>query len=324
MSDVSLITSTYRSEVYLRAYIENVRQLASDFANAGKTLELVVVANDATVAEEPFLQHLEAASWNGLTVTVVRVPRESVYASWNRGVELASSNAISFWGVDDTRYAEALLEGIEILTMYDVVYFPYRVITAVELGLFKSHLDSVFPARPFNRTSFLNRMSLGPFWMTTRTFYQHLNGTDDNFRVCGDFEWCHRAIQDNGRLQAGSALGGMFIVHGDNLSANTNPLKIVEENIVYLRAGLYDKAKPCDPILMRDHWERWGDNGITLPIETQAFLWGDGAKQRQAAWLIDWQRRQRRETLLRIPRAVIEALGLRPLLAKAGLMKATS
>jgi glycosyltransferase involved in cell wall biosynthesis len=321
MPDVSLITSTYRAEAHLRAYSENVRQLAHDFAQAGKTLELVIVANDPTPNEEIYLQQLENATWDGLRVQVQRVPRESVYASWNRGVDLATSENVSFWGVDDTRYAAALLEGIQVLASWvDVVHFPYKVITTVNWGFISTKNYAVVAAQETDIDRFSRKMLLGPFFITTRAFYQRIGSIDPNFKVSGDFEWAQRAIR-GGTVVPNQTLGGSFHVHGGNLSATTNPRKTVEENIIYLRFGYPQYLKPCDPALMKQAWEEWGSQGQSLPQETADWLWGEGAKERQEAWLKDWARRQRNENLRQVPRAIVNRLGLRPILTRIGILK---
>jgi hypothetical protein len=321
MPDVSLITSTYRAEAYLHAYRNNVRQLAHEFAQAGKTLELVIVANDPTPNEDTYLTELESERWDGLTVQVQRVPRESVYASWNRGVEVATSELISFWGVDDTRDAAAILEGIRVLaTGADVVHFPYKVITTVKWGIFTGKNHVVVAAQETDIDRFSRKMLLGPFFMTTRTFYQRIGAIDPHFKVSGDFEWAQRAIR-GGVVIPNQTLGGSFHVHGGNLSATTNPLKTVEENIIYLRFGYPQYLKPSDPALMKQAWETWGSQGRELPSETAAWLWGEGAKERQVEWMKEWARRQRSENLRQVPRAIVNRLGLRPLLTRLGILK---
>jgi hypothetical protein len=325
MPDVALITSTYRSELYLESYTRNVIALAKKCHEAGVALELVVVANAPSAAEQQALERLHAlAAPAGLTVTLARVPQETVYASWNRGISLASAPLISFWGVDDTRYAPAILEGRALLQgACDVVYFAYEVRTTVDWGWFRTTDSTLYPARPFDARLFASKMSLGPFWMTSRAFYQRVGPFDEHFRVCGDFEWAHRALR-LGHFCPAQQVGGRFVVHGSNLSANTNPQKIVEENVIFLRYSLPDNLRPADPQLMRQTWEGWAGSDHPLPPATADWLWGEGAHARQEAWLLQWQARQRRDNLLRLPRRLVDAVGLRPALARLGLLRSSA
>lgn len=323
MPDIALITSTYRAAAFLPAYHQNVVRLAQAFQAAHRQLELVIVANEPTPEEIDLLAGLETLVMPSLQVQVIQVARESIYASWNRGVALSSAPTLSFWGVDDQRTPEALLAGFDTLqTGADVTWFPYQVITTVHWRFFQTHNTATFEARPRETEAFRRRMWQGPFWMTTRTFFDTIGDFDPKFRVCGDFEWMQRAL-NHGRMQPTDVPGGSFIIHGKNLSANTNPLKIVEDNIIFLRNHLLAQLKPADPDLMRRCWEDWGAQGQVLDADTQAFLWGVGAFERQQRWLRDWQARQQRESVVRLPRQIMEALGLRPLMARMGIVKSS-
>ena len=81
-------------------------------------------------------------------------------------------------------------------------------------------------------------------------------------------------------------------------------------------------TSPLEMERMRALWTTWGNpEQISVPDEIAALLWGDQAR---AAWRV-WQRRnaryQRGLLLRRLPRTTIDALGLRPYLAKLGLVK---
>lgn len=318
---LALITSTYRAEQYFGAYIQNVRQIDAHISEKPIFVQLVLIANAPTPAEEVFLQRLATLPLQRIRLKIVRVPREGVYASWNRGVRESDAPYVTFWGIDDTRQAQALITGYHMLKGgCQLVYFPYRVVTTVDWLFLQTRNDTVFPSLAFNPQTFAKRMSLGPFWMMSKELYDTVGAFDEHFRVCGDFEWCQRAIRHS-LFCPSQTLGGTFVVHGDNLSANTNPLKIVEENVIYLRYGMSEYIRPCDPDLMREAWQTWGANGVELSAETQDFLWGEGAKARQEAWLDEWHKRQRQENIRRIPRLIMERLGLRPLLAKIGVVK---
>src|SRR5690606_21328144 len=103
----SLITSLYRAEPHLAAYAGHVRNVAAQARAAGLSLEMVIVANDATERERALLAPLVAAGESGeLAVQVLHVPRETIYASWNRGVRAARGRCIGVWNADDAREAE--------------------------------------------------------------------------------------------------------------------------------------------------------------------------------------------------------------------------
>jgi glycosyltransferase involved in cell wall biosynthesis len=324
MANISIICSTYRSEAYLTKFTENVSTLADFFKQQAWVLELVIVANDATDNERTILDKLKTLQHFNFVVQISYVARESIYASWNRGVKLATSPYITFWGVDDTRSAMALLLGHNMLKNgCELVYFPYEVLTTVDWSVVKTTNKQVAGTLPFNKNSFGKNMRIGPFWMTTKDLFNRVGDFDENFKVVGDFDWCNRALQLVD-FHLHQEVGGVFVVHGENLSSNYNPMKIVEENIVYLRYGHFDMLRPCDPELMKTAWQTWGAQGRTLTPEQEAWLWGQGAKEREQKWLENWQNKQREENIRQVPRSIMERLGLRPLFAKLGIVKSNT
>lgn len=324
--DLSLITSLYRAEPYLAAYTGHVRRVAAQVRSAGLSLELVIVANDATDRERALLAPLVAAGEAGeLAVQVLHVPRETIYASWNRGVRAARGRYIGVWNADDVREAGALVEGYRRISEgCALVYFPYVILRERRWwGLFTTRRMIDVPARPFDRAAFERTSRTGTFYLFDRALYDRVGPFDERFHIAGDFEWLVRA----GRLVdfcAGESLGGVFTQGARNLSGTGDPRQNVEDNIVHLRGGNWDALKPADPRLMRAYWDEWGRQDADPPPEIADRLWGPGADE---CWR-RWQRRQRLkpwdEALRAGPRFVIDRTGLRPLLARLGVVKSAS
>ena len=122
-ADVTLITSLYRTIDFLPRYLERASQLLTDTSQAGINVELIIVANDVTDAENTLLTPFIKAHDS---VKLITVPRESLYASWNRGVQQATGHFIGFWNVDDIRFADALIKITQPdYASCDLVYFPF-------------------------------------------------------------------------------------------------------------------------------------------------------------------------------------------------------
>ena len=45
----------------------------------------------------------------------IKVPREGLYKSWNRGIKLAKGEYITIWNVDDIRYPESFKEQAQVM-----------------------------------------------------------------------------------------------------------------------------------------------------------------------------------------------------------------
>lgn len=329
--DISLITSLYRAERHLPAYTQRALDVAATVrAEAGLSLELVIVANDATPAERAELERLaNAAAVTGTPQVVIdHVPRETVYASWNRGILASTGVTLGPWNVDDERTAAALIEGHQrILGGCKLVYFPYTMLIYHRwLGL-DLRQPRRTPAPPYDPVTFRRAMRGGSFILFARALYDMVGLFDADFRIAGDFEWAVRATYHTDFCR-GSAPGGIFHLHGGNLSDTGNARQIVEDNIVHLRHGHWENVRPAPPELMRTCWEAWGHAGHTLAPEQTTTLWGPDAAARWEAWQVAERqrraRRQRREAIRAVPRFVINRIGLRPLMARLGVVKSAT
>ncbi len=320
--DLSIITSSYRSEAFWSSYTTHVTRTLQQVHAARLHVELVLIPNDATPAERAFIAGLQSALAAIATVRALHVPRETLYASWNRGFALSTAPILTCWNMDDIHSAESIIEGIRLLNDgYTLVDFAFRVIERVKrFGLFPATRERIHPA-PFLQTPFTRYSALGPFSMMRRELYEQVGAFDANFRVVGDLEWASRA-RTIANAVIGTSIGGEFALYGGNLSSVGSAREDVECNIVFLRQGLWDEVRPTsDPQMMRDLWQSWGDTGVTIPGDVQNRLWGAEAA---AAWnsLQREKTQLARERRLRaLPRMLVDRLRLRPALAKIGLVQ---
>lgn len=318
--DISLITSLYRSDRHMEAYQRRVLAVHHALQMAGITWQLLMVMNDSTPAERATAQKL---AQQGVAVVPIETARETLYASWNRGVLQAQGALVGFWNADDVRYSSALIEAHQHRAQHGGELFyggwveRYR---ETVLGIVPFERREVVPAPPFDRLRFRSKMRLGAFFLFAPTLYGRVGAFDPHFKICGDYDWAVRACElvDPVRL---SALCGEFIQDGTNLSAGTNPLQAVEDNVTVLRQGWVELLKPADPTLMREVWEAWGAGGRVLAPAQQAYLWGEGATERWQTAQNAAQEKRRQATLRYLPRRVVEQLGLRPLLQRLGVLK---
>jgi hypothetical protein len=322
--DISLITSLYRADAHLETYGQQVLAVAAQVHEAGLSLEVVIVANEASETERRLIEALAVQAEAAGTVRILplHIPRETLYASWNRGVQASSGAIIGFWNVDDGRTSEALIEGQRLIAEgCELVDFPIdHRLKRHGFGLFSTWQRTRFPAM-YDPEVLGWRKRLGPFFLFSRDLYERAGSFDEDFRISGDFEWGERETTRTARFCAGSHVGGTFIIHGDNLSGGHSHLQTVEDNIVFLRHGAWEMIRPAEPELMRSVWEQWGHQGITLPEAVEHQLLGAEAIPNWEGWLQRRQRHDRSETLRALPRFVIDQAGLRPLLARLGIVK---
>ncbi len=310
---VAVISSLYHCEPHLPTFTAAVFGFAKQVSEAGVSVHYLPIANDASDYERAQIDLLTReinANYYG-HMTPVYVARESLYASWNRGIASSQTPYIAFWNADDIRSAEGFIEGVRALGGgSNLADFPFTRVSAVRrLGLFPQQQRLDVP-RLFDPASFARGNGLGPFFMMSRALYQRVGPFDEAFRVAGDMEWAGRALA-HARFHAGQSNSGDFLIHGDNLSNTGGDREDIEVNIIFLRRGEWRHLRPVHPRAQQDAWHSWGNTGgVQLPDEIEDFLWGPAAHER-------WRQYQRERRQGPVQRRIRLALAARGLLRSA-------
>lgn len=286
---LAVISSLYRSQAHLPAFTAAVFGFAKRLSEVGIEVHYLPIVNDASPRERERIDQL-AQEINGQylgRMTPHYVPRETLYASWNRAISLSTATCFAPWNADDIRSGEAIVEGYAALRDgAELVDFPYtRVMLGKRLGVLPRQQRIHVPCA-FDSARFTRRNGLGPFFMARRSLFDRLGPFDPNFRVAGDTEWASRGLSTV-KFQPGRANGGDFLVHGGNLSNTGGDREDIEVNLIFMRLGAPQHLRPADPRALRSAWESWGNPAnLTLPAEVADFLWGAEAEAR-------WRRYQR-------------------------------
>lgn len=281
MPDVSIITSLYKSEKFLADYIGSAKKLAREVKNTGLELELVIIPNEASDEERRLFTELERAllAESIATIQIHHVGRESLYASWNRGLSFATSDIFAFWNVDDLRTAEGLIEGHRLLSNgADMVDFAIKI---QQEGRLEQHpaqyqADNLSPAK-----------GVGPFFMFNRQLWEKAGAFISEFRITGDFEWSKRKAVIESNTVSSDVVAGTFVLHGDNLSGGTSS-EWIEFNIALLIHDAPQLMRPVDPQIMRQYWDTWGHQYASISEQSAEWLWGDLAQARYERF--EWER----------------------------------
>lgn len=238
---VTFVTSLYKPEKYLKDYLKHILE----FSKAMSGFEVIIISNDtsdwAKDKLEKFINRNNAASW----LRVFNVSRESLYASWNRGVKLAKNDIVGFWNVDDIRYPEAAADAVRLIREgAELVYFPFVI--KWYLNFFgwaflvkrKKIVPPVFDKREFTRS-----MHCGSFFVFKKSLYDKVGPFDEQFKIVGDFDWCIRAAKVSDKFVRSDKIAGVFgRYYGSNLSGG-NERHVAENNLVYARHGVEDKIR---------------------------------------------------------------------------------
>ena len=323
--DISIYTSVYRGEAHLPQYTQAVLNVGRTLKEAGVGLEIVIISNDATDTERQLIEQLVTQAQDIMLVTPLFVGRETLYASWNRGIKAASGDYFGSWNIDDIRTAEGLLDGLQrFRDGCDLVEFATAIVRHTSMG------QRTQVRAPYYKPQMIHRKArLSPFFMFSKSLYEHAGDFDPNFRIAGDFEWGSREIVRNSNVCHSDTVAGEFHIHGGNLSGSGDQLvnirETLEDNMTLMRYQVWDieQIRPLpDHQAIKTAWDEWGNPGdVKVPHEIANKLWGEQAESYWQQWKTEYVKRQRGYQLRRIPRAVIDATGLRPILARFGIVK---
>lgn len=282
---VSLITSLYRSEAFLPDYAKAVRSVLYALFQAGVSAELVLIANDATDTERGYITALDHDLHGIASVQTHYVGRETLYASWNRGLSVFRGEACGFWNVDDIHTAEGYLDGLKRLkTGATLVDFPYERVVHLPNGRTRRTPESVRYTPEYH-----SRKSLfSPFALFSRMLIEQVGAFDERFRIAGDLDYSVRTL-GKAQFAKSDVFGGEFHLHGGNLSSNNNPRQLAENNVIFLQSHQFKELLPVDPDLMREMWHFWEHTPEELPQSVQAWLWGRGAETRARYYALLWR-----------------------------------
>lgn len=229
---LSIITSVYRSEAHLTAFLKRAIEVHEQLRAANIAFEHLLILNDPTQEE---LRILESCKEH---FQIHTVERESIYASWNRGIRASKGENITFWNVDDTRTSSALIAGVSALSGGEqAVYFPF--IYKRYIPLFGLHiLVKIKKVQPneFDAKRFETEMHAGPHFMVRRDVFDSVGLFDETFKIAGDFEWWSRFARSGGAAKKIDTVSGVFTNNGKTLSGSKNSLQQVENKRVYDQA----------------------------------------------------------------------------------------
>lgn len=229
---LTITTSIYKTEKYIKKYVKNLLTVGN-FLDGKIDFEFIVIANEPSKKELEALSLLEGKKW----FSYQSVPREPLYASWNRGIKSARGNVFGFWNVDDVRRPEAMIDGLSLIERgADLVCFPFTL--KWYLNLFGFGLlvrKRVVPTTAFDRKIYTSGMLCGPFFIFSKDLYERVGPFDEQFRIAGDFDWCVRAAKITDNFAFSKVNAGEFRVDGGGLSAGSKMRLKLENGVVFKR-----------------------------------------------------------------------------------------
>lgn len=237
---VSAIVSTYNAEKFFRSRIENLlRQTIAE------QMEIIVIDSGSTQNEskliEQYLPRFGPESTNGARIKFLRTERETLYASWNRGVELSSGDYLTNANTDDRLLDTALETMADKLDANPDVSLVYSDAweTTDETEILDCEKLDYKPGRrrvyqpEFSHKKLLLHCYCGPFPMWRRSAHDRFGKFDPNFVVAGDWEFWLRMAESAKFAHIDQSLG--LMLKRDDSIVWSNQEKLLEENNILRR-----------------------------------------------------------------------------------------
>ncbi|MDB6031237.1 MAG: hypothetical protein JWM16_1575, partial [Verrucomicrobiales bacterium] len=193
---VSAVVSSYNAERFMRPCLEDLT--AQTLFRRGE-MEIVVVNSGSQENEEAVVREFQQKYPQ---IVYIRTERETLYAAWNRGLEVARGKYVANANTDDSRRPDAferLWEALEAQPEADLAY-AHCAWTNVPNDTFNSGAERrtlVYPAYHPAFSLFYCLTGCLQFWRAS--VLKAMGGFDSKLKAVGDYEILLRFAQEKRR-----------------------------------------------------------------------------------------------------------------------------
>jgi glycosyltransferase involved in cell wall biosynthesis len=234
---VTAIVSTYNSEKFIYGCLEDL----TNQTIFNKT-EVIVIDSGSEQNEGEIVQQFQQKYKN---INYIRTPkRETIYSSWNRGIENSRGKYITNANTDDRHRHDAF----EILSRHldenpqlDIVYAD-QLITNIPDQTFINVTpvgSLIWPE--FNEDTLLERCCLGPQPMWRRRLHDRGFFFDSNLEVAGDYDFWLKTADNSNTKKINEILGIYFQSVNSENKESQNKSKTLKETYIVRREHFLKK-----------------------------------------------------------------------------------
>jgi glycosyltransferase involved in cell wall biosynthesis/Tfp pilus assembly protein PilF len=187
---VSVLVSTCNTERFLPACLEDL-----EAQTLARRLEIIVIDSGSEQNEAAVVREFQERHDN---IRYLRTERETLYAAWNRGLELARGRFVANANTDDAHHPEALEKLVAALEAHPEADLAYGDV-----------IDTSVPNDSYRQPSVVRRVSHPPFHPALALFYcplgchplwrkdafEKLGPFDATYHGPGDYEFLLRFVQ---------------------------------------------------------------------------------------------------------------------------------
>jgi len=231
---ISLITSVYNGDEFIRPFLEDVVN-QSVFEN---NVELILINANSPGNEEPVIkEYLEKYPNNIVYKKLEEDP--GIYGVWTMGAKMATGDYLTNANLDDRKAVDSLeRHAVELHLNPDVdLVYADMFITDVPNETFANNTSNNrkynFPEYTFENLKMVNMPHAAPMWR--KEYHDKYGYFDDKYRSAGDWEcWLRGAAQGSKFKKINKPLG-LYYFNPEGISTNPENFswKRKEEQEVY-------------------------------------------------------------------------------------------
>lgn len=212
MYKVTAIISTFKAERFMRACLEDLAR-QTIFAQT----EIIVVDACSPEKEEKIVREFMDSYPN---IAYVRADtRETLYASWNRAIQMAHGQYLTNANADDRHHPECFERLARVLDKHPEVGIAYADarVTDKENSIFETApITRYLHWRPYDHLNLLRRCEIGPQPMWRAALHKELGMFNDTLAVVGDLDFWLRVSERYPLRHIPEELG-LYLHHEGNL-----------------------------------------------------------------------------------------------------------
>lgn len=228
---VSAIVSTYKAERFMEGLLKDLLQ-----QTIGNKLEIVVIDSGSPENEGAIVQAYQK-KFPG-RIIYERTERETVYAAWNRGIQLARGTYITNANTDDRRRNDAY----EVLSSYlethpeiGLVYSDCIITTEPNETFLCNSGRGLFKFEEHDREKLLRGFCyVGPMPMWRKTIHDEVGYFDPDFITSGDLEFWVRASEKFDFKKIPQLLG-LYMKRPDSVENSNTVEKSIENQLIQFK-----------------------------------------------------------------------------------------
>ena len=225
---ISVLTSLYNCETFLHGYFDALSNIEGKeqievllLHNAPKEKELAIITERLPSCDH-FVRH------------IIIPERETLYRTWNRGIQLSEGEYITVWNVDDVRFPDSIIQQSEALDKNPEAAIAYGDIwISNQYGVCGTTKTNSPVFNESTRKKFMTEFHISCFQMWRRNIHSAVGYYDEQFKCIADLDFQIRTAFHFPFVKTDEPLGIYLEDQPHKLSYNG--LQPFEHNVIYLR-----------------------------------------------------------------------------------------